>query len=579
MPPQSYLSAPWTDQLVIWLGLAGSLVSAVVAVLTLFGVRQLRLSQRQADARRVLAVWGPIGPTGACGVKVINSSDTNFRGLVTVTCSAPSGSVARVNSVPFEPNSSWTSDSTMIHEIIDHDPAHSQRGGRPRPANHDGEIHPVQVTYSDGRRYWLQREGTVERLDRLVIWAERTRADTIGSYLGRRSPFLRQTSVRVKVVRFSRTEHLEHAVRQLAAEGGTEDGTDLPDIVVGPHDWIGGVADSRWVEPLPLNQQDQARFHPASVAALHDDGRLVAVPYVFDTVALIRNNRLAGRGPMPSTLPEVIASGQQAVAGRRVTAGSALAMQVGQPNSHGEAGDPYHMWPLFSSAGGSFFGLRRPTASEAAPGAPDSFDDLQTWRGDFIEAFAQLAALGCGPGARGVLDPRTGRTEAIDAFLDQRAPYLICSSRALKRINQKGMDVTVAPVPPLGPHPAVPMVSVYGFFIYRCAPNMPAARDVLTQYLASTEAGVDLQRFQPLVPVQRAAMGRVGDADRRLAPYVEQSRHGLIMPSYPEMRQAWNLLGLAEYRILAGDGDPRTIAGSTADAGWELLSAARQPSR
>jgi arabinogalactan oligomer/maltooligosaccharide transport system substrate-binding protein len=417
----------------------------------------------------------------------------------------------------------------------------------------------------------------VERLDKLVVWAERTRAETIGNYLGRKSPFLRQTRVRVKVVDFPRTEVLEHAVRQLAADGGTEDGADLPDIVVGPHDWIGGVANSRWVEALPLSRQEQSRFHPATMAALHHDGRLVAAPYVFDTVALIRNNRLAGNGPMPSTLADVIASGQQAVAAHRITDGLALALQVGPPNPAGEAGDPYHMWPLFSSAGGSFFGLRR-TAVHAT-GVDDTFDDLERWKGDFIEAFGKLATLGCGAGGLGVLDPQIGRPEAIKAFVEQRAPYLVCSSRALKCINQKGMDVTVAAVPPLGSRPAVPMVSVYGFFVYRHAPNMTAATDVLFQYLANAEAGVDLQRFQPLVPVQRGAMGRVGESDPRLAPYVEQSRNGMIMPSYPEMREAWNLMGMAEYRILAGDGDPETIAATTADAGWDLLRAARQPSR
>ena len=161
-------------------------------------------------------------------------------------------------------------------------------------------------------------------------------------------------------------------------------------------------------------------------------------------------------------------------------------------------------------------------------------------------------------------------------FLDGRAPFFICSSRALKSIKAKGMKITVGVVPRLGTHPAQTMVSVYGFFIYRDAPNEWAARDMLSSYLSNPQAGVDLNRIQPLVPVQPAAMRHLAERDPLLRPYIDQCRTGMIMPSYPEMREAWRLLGQTEYKVLAGEGgDPGQLAADVADQGRDMLAKAR----
>lgn len=71
-------------------------------------------------------------------------------------------------------------------------------------------------------------------------------------------------------------------------------------------------------------------------------------------------------------------------------------------------------------------------------------------------------------------------------------------------------------------------------------------------------------------------MSRIAQRDGALAPYVEQCRTGLVMPSWPEMREAWKLIGRTEYRVLAGDGDPRRLAEEAAVERWELLREARE---
>jgi arabinogalactan oligomer / maltooligosaccharide transport system substrate-binding protein len=416
--------------------------------------------------------------------------------------------------------------------------------------------------------------GHVARVTPLIIWAERTRADTLARYFGRDSAFRRKYRISVRVNPFDRTEDLERAFTRLAIPELPPGHRVPPDIVVGPHDWIGQVTDQDLVYEPPPIVKERYRFDPKALRAVSRQGRLYAMPYIFDSVALIRNDALAGHGDMPTNIDELIETGRDALRVSGISGGLPLALQVGKPDKNGDAGDPYHLWPLFASANGSFFGLRIPAAEDEALPA-GTFTARDEWRAGFIDAFAQIARLGIGPGGSGALRPDISRVQALAEFLAGRAPYFICSSRGLKSIKKEGMQVTVGVVPPLGMYAAKPLVSVYGFFIYRDAPNLAAARDLLSSYLSDPRSGLDLNKIQPLVPVQPGAMAQLAVRDALLRPYIDQCKTGMIMPSYPEMREAWLLLGQTEYKVLAGDGAPTDIASDAADRGWDLLAKAR----
>lgn len=540
-----------------------AICAAITAVTALVGA--VRSSRRKERARRLKIGWQVGAEAERTGALMHNESKLAFEEVVlTVTCGLH-GREARqdVGVLPSGQDYLWASGS--VHQSISSRPVGRTVelvAGTP----HDSRPHGVQVTFRNGRGYWFRDEAQVERVRSLVIWAEKTRAATLARYFGRRSNFRRTYPVSVKVQPFERTEDLEAAFSTLTATGDAPRGHDIPDVVVGPHDWIGRVALEESVIEPPISAQRLRQVSPVALDALSRDGRLYGIPYVFDTVALIRNNALTGQGPMPTTFADAVAAGRDAIRSRGIEDGVALALQVGEPDSHGNAGDPYHLWPLFSSLGGSFFGYREPGHD-----GEDRFDDISVWRQGFVDAFVQLAELG----RDGTLRPGLGRAEASGLFLEGRAPFFVCSSRALAGIRERHLDVTVGPVPPAGELPARPLVSTYGLFIYRGASSLPAARDLVSSYLSQPRAGLDLNRVQQLVPVQEEAMSTVAERDPVLAPYVDQCRTGLIMPSRPEMREAWQLLGRTEYQVLAGDGDPRALAEAAATAGWELLGPVR----
>lgn len=545
-----------------------STIAAAVTVTTAVGVglRAVWSRRRKARAQQLRIGWQVESGPASTGALVINESKVVFEKLVlTVSCGIR-GRAVRKDIALLKAGGEHLWSTEDVHRSPDSPLSVADETGRHHQVPHD-----VQLTFRDGKGYWTREDQQVERVRSLVVWAEKTRAATLRRYFGRRSPFRRTYSVSVTVQSFDRTEQLEAAFKELTATGKAPENYEIPDVVAGPHDWIGRVVEDESIIEPPYAMDDLARVSRVATLALSRAEQLYAVPYVFDSVALIRNDKLAGDAPMPSTFDETVRTGAQLVERHGISGGIPVALQVGAPDELGNAGDPYHMWPLFSSAGGTFFGLQQ----QRGAGAAHRFADISSWRDAFVAAFVRLSEFGIGENGIGALNPALSRSEALQAFLEGRAPFLVCSSRGLASISAQGMEVTVRAVPAMGDQPATPMVSVYGFYIYRHAPNRPAARDLVTTYLSHPGAGEDLHRLQPLVPVQTQAMSAIAERDKIVRPYVEQCQSGLIMPSWPEMRAAWQLLGQAEYRVLAGDGDPRAVAEAAADAGWELLAEVR----
>ncbi|GAA1253327.1 hypothetical protein GCM10009676_45540 [Prauserella halophila] len=521
--------------------LLGALIAAMsgVASATVFFLARRNKSRAMA----IRTGWQIAHDADNTGAIVYNGSNVPLQQIVvTVVCGARRRTARREIAV-LKPDDThlWLSDDV-----------HDERVSRA----HDTDQHKVQVTFRSGRECWLRDERIAERIRSLVLWSESARADILRRYFGRDSRFRKDYSVRIRVESFDSTEALETAFAHVASTGHAPAGYQLPDVVAGPHGWLGRAVTEDWVEQPPLTVEDRSGMSAVATDALSNGDPLYAVPYVMDSVALIRNDALAGTGSMPSTFADVVATGRYALRAKGIDDGVAVALQVGAPD-----GDPFHAWPLLSSAGASFFGAGRGPGQEHRSGC---------WRGDFVDAFERLAALGRAQG--GVLDPDVDRRGALRSFLGGRAPYLISSSLALTDIRRRGLNVTVAPVPRFGDKPPTPLVSVHGFYLNHRARNLPAARDLLTTYQASPTAGQDLNRIRRVVPVHEDAMDTLHRSDPMLRPYIEQCRTGTPMPSWPEMRTAWQLLGRTEYRVLAGHGDPRDVAEAAADEGAALLA-------
>ena len=175
----------------------------------------------------------------------------------------------------------------------------------------------------------------------LVIWADEKRAAAIKPLA---AAWAADNGVNVQVEAVAQDLTTKF---KTASQAGNP-----PDVVVWAHDVIGDFIQNGAIDPIQMS--DTSMFDPLAVKAMTFDGKLYGVPYSVENIALIRNTDLAPE--CPATMEDLVSTGQQLVKDKKAT--EIMALQVGQK------GDAYHIYPLFVSGGGSYFG-------QTATGDPD----------------------------------------------------------------------------------------------------------------------------------------------------------------------------------------------------------------
>ncbi|BCB76969.1 hypothetical protein GCM10022251_44520 [Phytohabitans flavus] len=413
-----------------------------------------------------------------------------------------------------------------------------------------GGDYRVEVTFTDsaGVRWIRDQLGRLSELrPEVLIWADERRANALRAFA---ADFLAAHGVRLRF----HTEQIERLQERLVSG---VDGDEVPDVVVGPHDWVGDLAERGLIEPLALSQRRREAFLPSAVEAMTWRGELYGVPYALDTAVLLRNTDLAPE--QPATFEDLLASGEALRAAGR--ADEALVVQVGA------GGDPYYMYPLLLAAGGWLFG-------RGADGRPDA-RRLGATAAETVAGFERIRGLGAR--GSGVLRLEIDKERATALFEAGRAPYLICASRVVSDARRAGLPFAVGPVPPFaGNEPVRPFVSVHGFFLTRRGRNKTIAQDLAAHYLTRTDVALSLYDIQPRPPALRSALDEVVARDPTMAAFYAECRAGDLMPSLPEMRQVWSALGKAEVELVTGAAtDP--VVRRLAQSLREALPAAELP--
>ncbi|MCZ7436823.1 extracellular solute-binding protein [Micromonospora sp. WMMC241] len=397
----------------------------------------------------------------------------------------------------------------------------------------------VEMTFSDstGNRWMRDQHGRLfEVRPDLVIWADTQRTDTLDRYT---DEFLASHQVRVRF-ETRPIETLRRAFLTAAASGQT------PDILVGPHDWIGGLVRREVIEPVVLTPHRRAAFVDWAIDAMTHHGQLYGVPYAGDSIGLLRNLDLA---PLPpATVEEMIAHGRELCAAGR--AEMPLALQVG-------TGDAFYVYPFFTSAGGRLFRRR-------ADGGWD-LDDLVG--AGATAAFRRLRALG--EQGEGILQRAIDRDRAMELFLTGRTPYLVGAPWAIGEARRVGIRLAVSPVPGFADGgPARSLVAVHGFYLSSTSANKSIAQDLIGEYLTRTDLALALYAAQPRTPALRNTFDRVRRTDPSTAVFHEQCMNGDLIPSGPDVGPLFKAFHEAECDVVAGgdvEGALRRLRQAVAD--------------
>lgn len=393
----------------------------------------------------------------------------------------------------------------------------------------------VEVTFTDsaGRRWIRDRQGQLHELgQRVLIWGDAKRVKALRQFF---TGFLAEFEVEARF----RTGKIEELRDELLDTGASDP---VPDIVIGPHDWIGGLVESGLIEPILLSPKHREAFDPLALKAMAYRGDLYGIPYAFDSTALIRNTDLAPEAP--SSFEDMLATGEEL---RRTGAVEhSFVMQVP---------DPYYMYPVVLAGGGRFFG----SGADGSLNPPELHVDTPSSRLGF-ERFRELGSAGLD-----CLRPGIGRDEAVELFVTGRTPYLLCTSRMLSDAQQAGLRFAVDAVPPFeGVAPIKPMVSVHGFFLTRRGRNKAIARDLIVDHLTRSDVSSELRQVWPHVPTLREVLDSSRESDPAVRSFYEACRVGDLMPSIPEMGEVWAAMQRTMVQLVDGD---------------EVAPAARQLSR
>ena len=240
-----------------------------------------------------------------------------------------------------------------------------------------------------------------------------------------------------------------------ASKAGT-----APDVVVWAHDVVGNLVANSAIDPIV--GADTSVFDPLAVKGMTFDGSLYGIPYSVENIALFRNTDMIDA--CPTTMEDLVSQGKAQVGKDGVT--NPMALQVGQ------AGDAYHIYPLFSSGGGSFF---EPNAN----GDPDPTKVSVDSAGS-IAAGELIGSIG--EKGDGALSTAVDDKNAISLFATKKTPFLVSGPWAVADIKKGGVNYDICPIPGWkGKGKAGPFIGVNGFYLASKGKHKTLAQDFATQ--------------------------------------------------------------------------------------------------
>jgi len=364
----------------------------------------------------------------------------------------------------------------------------------------------------------------------LTIWVDDRRGPAMKEAATR---FGQENGVTVNVELVSKDLQANFVTASQAGKG--------PDLVLGAHDWIGNLVQNGAIDPVQLTDQAKAAFDPLAIKGVTFNGQIYGVPLAVENVVLFRNTDLAPQAP--ATIEEMVATGKALKASGK--ASEIFALPVGQN------GDAYHIYPLYTSAGGYLFGV----------GANGDYDpnDLGVAKPDAATAFTKIAALG--EKGEGALKRSITGDNLLSLFTTKKTAFMISGPWQFAELAKSNVKFEISPVPGFaGGKPARPFVGVQALYVASKGKNKTVAQEFATNFFIQTDVAVALYHADPRPPALIAALDQVKATEPNMAKVLEAGKGGDIMPAIPAMATIWDPFGKAEAAIIGGAQPTSTIA-------------------
>ncbi|MCL2604860.1 MAG: extracellular solute-binding protein [Defluviitaleaceae bacterium] len=292
------------------------------------------------------------------------------------------------------------------------------------------------------------------------------------------------------------------------------------DIFAFPHDQVSWAISDGMIEPVPMELQAkwQSELVPAAVETVTHNGRMHAVPFQVENLALFYNRDLWGPTP-PRTFEEIFEFARSH--NNPATNDWTMVWNM----------DPYHVFPWFSIAGWQLFG----------PNMNDytlvGFESPELTRG--IETFLTMRGLFDLP----IEDINFNTGE--ERFRLGEIPLTITGPWAINDLKENGVNFGVTQIPTIG---GVQPISFSGNINAGvssfASPTNRAWAYAFLDFMVSVEGAVILHRYmnQMTSRLDREQIPGLRD-DPHLLGLAEQTPFTVPMPTISQINQVWGPWG------------------------------------
>jgi arabinogalactan oligomer/maltooligosaccharide transport system substrate-binding protein len=318
-----------------------------------------------------------------------------------------------------------------------------------------------------------------------------------------------------------------------------------PDLVIEAHDGIGNMVQNGAIDPIPMTDTKKSEFLPTAIDGVTFNGQVYGVPFAVENLALFRNTDLAPTAP--ATMEDLVASGEALKSAGKVS--EVLGLQQGQN------GDAYHLYPLFTSAGGSVF----------AKNADGSWDPKQLQLGspESIAAMQKIQSLG--ETGQNVLKRSIEAGQIPSLFTDQKTAYMITGPWNLPAVQKSGVKYAIDTIPGFaGMGPAAPFIGVQAMYVASKSKNKAVAQEYATNFFATPAVATAIFKDQPRPPALKAVYEEVAASNPDVKAFVEAGANSSPMPNITAMALTFDPWGKADAAIIGGADPAATMTAAAA---------------
>lgn len=360
---------------------------------------------------------------------------------------------------------------------------------------------------------------------KLIIWADEFRAPILRE-VGQL--FTQEYGIPIEISEMGLGDIRE----RLAVAGPAGEG---PDIIIGPHDWLGFMLVNGLVEPIPFMERIKDQFVTLSIEVFTREDKIYALPYAVEAIGLIHNTDLVPEPP--ETFEELIEIAKGLNDPATGTRGFL---------SHLSMPDGYHSFPFFTAFDGYVFG-------ENPDGTYNPCDiglanEGSIKAGEYLQMLVQ----------EDVLMPGTDYGTMMSKFNEGKVGMILNGPWAIASIREAGINFSVAKLPTIEGNPARPFLGVHAFWISAFARQKGVAFVFLKDFIANKETMMELFEREPRPPAYIPALDEVSE-DPVVKGFSINAGIASPMPDIPQMGAVWTAWKDAIDLIVNQGRDSKTV--------------------